>query len=145
MLFAKSNRSSSEIMRVSIKNVQGATITTGKPVAYAGTNSLDGVSGVIADASADYPRFAGIALSDIPNNDYGLIQINGWVASVLLSNTATSVTVNAGDPLVPINGGFGSAAPTYANSGFRWIVVASNVPTAISAAAYVSGLVRNVI
>lgn len=148
MLFAKTNRASSEVVRQSIKNVQGATITTGLPVAYAGTNSLDGVSAVLADAAADYPRFAGVALSDIPNNDYGLIQVNGYVGSMLLSHTATSVTINAGDPLVPISGMFGSAAaPTWANGGFRWVIAASNVPAvALSAAGqYCSGLIRNVI
>jgi hypothetical protein len=66
----------------------------------------------------------------------------GFVNSVLISNVGTSITINAGDPLVPAPGGMASAAPTYANSGFKWVTAASNVPAAISAAAYVSGIIH---
>lgn len=136
------NRSTPERVYMSIKNVEGATITTGLPVAYAlGAASNDGLNAVIANAAADYPGFIGIALNDIPNNEYGRIQIAGFVNSVLISNVGTSITINAGDPLVAAPGGMFSGAPTYANSGFKW-VQANNVPVAISAAAYVSGLIR---
>lgn len=136
------NRSTPERVYMSIKNVEGATITTGLPVAYALGTSNDGISAVIANAAADFPGFLGIALNDIPNNEYGRIQVAGFVNSVLISNVGTSITINAGDPLVPGPVGMFSGAPTYANSGFKWVAAASNVPAAISAAAYVSGLIR---
>lgn len=128
---------------ISVLNAEGATITTGLPVAYAQTTSNDGVRAVIANSATDYPGFLGVALSDIPNNEYGQIQIAGFVNSVLLSNVGTSVTIAAGSPLVPSPAGFFSAAPAYANSGFRWLA-ASNVPVALSAASYASGLLRMV-
>lgn len=142
MQFQTVSRENPERMYRSIKNVEGATITTGLPVALALGTSNDGISAVIADAAAVYPGFVGIALSDIPNNEYGRIQGMGFVNSVLISNVGTSITINAGDPLVPSAKGMFSAAPTYANSGFKWVTAASNVPAAISAAAYVSGIIH---
>jgi hypothetical protein len=135
------NKDLSEKVYIGIKNVEGATMTVGLPVAYVLGTSNDGVNAVIANAAGDYPGFIGVVVKNIANNDYGQVQIAGFVNSILLSNVGTSITVNAGDPLVPSAAGFASAAPTYANSGFRWIA-ASNVPVAVSAAAYASGLIR---
>lgn len=142
MLLNRVNRDLPEKIFISVKNVQGATITTGLPVSIKPTaTSMDGVSAVIADAAGDFPGFVGVAMHDIANNDYGKVQIAGYVDSLLVSNVGSSITINAGDPLVPAPAGFFSAAPTYANSGFRW-VQANGVPAAVSAAAYVSGLIR---
>ncbi len=137
------NRDQAEKVYISVKNMEGATITTGLPVGYALGTSMDGVGAVICNAAGDKPGFLGIAVKDIPNNEYGRIQIAGYVASVLLSNVGSSITINVGDPLVPGPAGFFSAAPTYANSGFRWLA-AQNVPVAVSAAGYASGLIRMV-
>jgi hypothetical protein len=142
MLITRVNRDLPEKVFISVKNVEGATITTGLPVSLKpGAASMDGAQGVIANAAGDYPGFVGVALKDIPNNDYGLVQIAGFVNSVLVSNAGSSITINAGDPLVPSPAGFYSAAPTYANSGFRWIQ-ANGVPAAVSAAAYCTGLLK---
>lgn len=135
------NRDQSEKMYLSVKNVEGATITVGLPVGYALGTSMDGVSAVLCDAAGDKPGFLGIAVKDIPNNEYGRIQVAGYVNSILLSNVGSSITINVGDPLVPGPAGFFSGAPTYANSGFKWLQ-AQNVPVAVSAAAYASGLIR---
>lgn len=135
------NKDLSEKVYIGIKNVEGATMTVGLPVAYVLGTSADGVNAVIANAAADYPGFIGVVVKNIANNDYGQVQIAGWVNSILLSNVGSSITINAADPLVPAAAGFFSAAPAYANSGFRWIA-ASNVPVAVSAAAYASGLLR---
>lgn len=135
------NKDLSEKVYIGIKNVEGATMTVGLPVAYVLGTSNDGVNAVIANAAGDYPGFIGVVVKNIANNDYGQVQISGFVNSILISNVGTSITINAGDPLVPSAAGFFSAAPTYANSGFRWIA-ASNVPVAVSAAAYASGLIR---
>lgn len=136
------NRDQPENVYIYVKNVEGATITAGLPVAYALGTSNDGVQATLANAAGEYPGFIGIAVRDIPNNEYGRIQKAGFVNSVLISNVGTSITINAGDPLVPAPNGFFSGAPTYANSGFKWLQVASNVPAAVSAAAYVSALIR---
>lgn len=141
MQFSKLNLTGAENAFRTVNNVQGATITTGLAVSLINT-STDGINAVIASAAATLPGFIGIAVQDIPNNSYGRVQVNGFVNSILLSNAGTSITINAGDPLVPngANGMF-SGAPTYANSGFRF-ASASNLPVAVSAAAYASGLIK---
>lgn len=141
MQIQTANREKSEKVFINIKNIEGATITTGLPVAYAQGTSMDGVGAVIANAAADFPGFIGVAIRDIPNNEYGQIQTIGYVDSILISNVGSSLTIAVGSPLVPAAAGFFSAAPTYANSGFKWIA-AQNVPVAVSAAAYASGLIR---
>lgn len=140
MQFSKLNRDQAENVFRVIKNVEGATITTGLPVSLVNT-STDGVNAVISNAAADHPGFIGVAVSDIANNDFGRVQIGGWVNSVLLSNVGTSITINSNDPLVPSPSGFFSGAPTYANSGLK-ALFASNLPAAISASAYASGLIK---
>ncbi len=140
MMFKKLNRDGAENVYRTVLNMEGATITTGNPVGLVHT-STDGIGAVITNAAADYVGFIGVAKGDIANNDYGLVQISGFVASVLLSNVGTSLTINANDPLVPGPAGFFSGAPTYANSGLKCLY-ASNLPVAISAAAYASGLIK---
>jgi hypothetical protein len=140
MLFQQLNRSDTDKVYVSVYNVEGATITTGLPVSLANT-SINGVNAVVANGANDYRGFIGVAKSNIANNDYGLVQITGWVDSVLLSAEGTSITINALDPLVPAPAGFTSADPTYVASGLRFLI-ASNVPVAVSAAGYASGLLR---
>lgn len=142
MLLQRVNRKNADNIFTIVQNVEGATITTGRPVAYAGVAaSCDGIQAVIANAAADFPGFIGIATQDIANNDYGLVQIFGFVNSIYLSNVGSSVTINANDPLVPGPAGMFSAAPTYANAGFKF-ALAQNVPVAVSAAAYCSGLIK---
>lgn len=141
MLLQRVNRTQSEKMYVVVENIQGSTMTTGLGVAYHPGASNNGVSAIIADITADYAGFIGVAVRDIPANEYGLVQVSGFVNSLLLSNVGSSITINAGDPLVPSPAGFFSGAPTYANSGFHFLL-ASNVPVAVSAAAYASGLIK---
>jgi len=144
MQISRVNRDRPERVFITAKNVEGATMTAGLPAAYVHGASNDGASVVIANAAGDYPGFLGVVVKDIPNNDYGQVQIAGFVASALISNVGSSLTITVGDPLVPAPGGFFSGAPTYANSGFRWLAVASNTPAALSAASYVSGLLKMV-
>lgn len=140
MQFQQLNRDQAENVYRVVRNVEGATITTGLPVSLVNT-STDGVAAVISDAAGNHPGFIGVAVQDIANNDFGRIQTSGFVNSILVSHVGSSITINAGDPLVPGPVGFFSAAPTYANSGFKFLS-ASNVPVAVSAAAYASGLIK---
>jgi hypothetical protein len=82
-----------------------------------------------------------VSVADIANNDFGRVQIGGWVNSVLISHVGTSITISANDPLVPSPSGFFSGAPTYANSGLKGLFI-SNGPVAISASAYASALIK---
>lgn len=144
MLFKQASRGDERIYQT-IKNVEASSLTTGYGVALrVGTAaSFDGINAVLSDSdnAADLPAWVGVAAQDIASNAYGLIQSYGLVASVLLSHIGSSLTVNSGDPLVPGKGagGFFSGAPTYANSGFKYIL-ASNTPAAISGTAYMSGI-----
>jgi hypothetical protein len=133
---------------MTIKNMPGnaQSLTTGWPIQLAlGTAgaSFDGTQAITTVALTGGGTFIGVAYKDIGANAYGAIQTYGNCASVLLSNVGSSITINAGDPLVPGPAGFFSAAPTYANSGFRF-VLASAVPPAVSGSAYCSGWVRTV-
>jgi len=140
MIFQRLNRSDPEKVYMAVQNKEGATVTTGRPVSLRNT-SCDGITVVVANAAGDYPGFCGVAHKDIANNDYGIVTVSGWVDSILLSNAGTSVTVNALDPLIPAPAGMYSGVPTYAASGFKF-VIASNVPVALSAAGYCSGVIR---
>lgn len=134
---------------IPVRNVSASSLTLGYAVALAvGGNSVDGNAAVLmaSATTADLPGFIGVANSDIASNGYGLVQCWGFAASVFLSRTNTSVTINQGNPLVAgaAAGGLTSVAPTYANSGFKYIL-ASNVPVTTSlavGAAYLSGLIR---
>jgi hypothetical protein len=133
---------------MTVKNSDATSITTGYGVmlnlnnaSFDGTQALMSVSGVGSSVA-----FLGIAVKDIPVNGYGLVQIFGSCASVLLSNRGTSVTIASGDPLCPspLAGALSSVVPSYAASGFNW-VIASAVPSntlSIAAPLYCSGFVR---
>lgn len=135
---------------ITVKNQVNASITLGFGVALAisGNVSFDGTQVVLSASgtAANLPGFLGVAAATIPTTQYGLVQIYGNIASVAISNVGTSVTINTGDPLVPSPAGglLSSAVPSYAASGFNWII-ASNVPTnTLSQAAplYISGFAR---
>jgi hypothetical protein len=140
MLIQRVNRSDAEKTFISVRNVGAASLGRGygANMVHTSTNGVDVVA-----AGAGATGFVGIATQDIAVNDYGLVQTSGWVASVRISNVGSSITINPNDPLVPAAAGFFSAAPTYVNSGNRW-VFASNLPASrvVSAASYVSGLIR---
>jgi len=134
---------------VPVTNVEATSLTLGYAVALAiAGNSFDGNAAVLpaSGTAGNLPGFIGVARADIVSNGRGLVQCWGFAASVFLSRTNTSVTINQGNPLVPgaAAGGLTSIAPTYANSGFKY-VLASNVPVTTSLAvgsAYLSGLIR---
>lgn len=147
MLIQQLNRSDAEKVFISVRCVSASSITRGYGacLAIAG-NSFDGNAAILSDSDGnanDLPGFVGVADADIAVNAYGLVQVWGFATSVLISHVGSSITINQGNPLVPgrAPGGLFSAAPTYANGGLKY-VLASNVPPAVSASAYVSGLVR---
>ena len=133
---------------ITIKNGDATTITTGYGVmlnvsaaSFDGTQHLLSVSGVASTVG-----FLGVATKDIAVNAYGLVQIFGNCASVALSNVGTSITIAAGNPLVPspAAGLLSSAVASYAASGFNWIF-ASNSPSntlSIAAPLYCSGYIK---
>lgn len=151
MLFKQSSRGDEKAF-ITVRNVEATSITMGQGVALiiGTTASFDGTQCVrpASGTAANLPGFMGVAAQDIPSNGFGLVQIFGNAASVMISNVGTSVTINVGDPLIPgpAAGLFASGAPTYAASGFGWII-ASNTPTntiSVAAPLYLSGFVRSI-
>jgi hypothetical protein len=137
---------------MTIKNVEASSITLGYAVALVvgtGAASFDGTQAVMTATghAGDLPGFLGVAAANIPSNQYGLVQIFGMCASVLLSNQPTSITIAAGNPLIPTAapGALSSGAPTYAASGFNWVIASGPyLSNTISFAApfYCSGFIR---
>lgn len=145
MQFPQILRTSPEQVWTAVTNVDARSLTQGYPVALRlGTNaSLDFNSAVLAlsGTAGDLPGFLGVADQDIATNAVGRVVIYGYAKSVFLSNVGSSITANNGDPMVPGAMGFFSLAPTYAASGFKYVIL-SNRPAAISAAAWASGYVK---
>ena len=87
------NRTDPERVLINVKNISGATMTTGFGVCLAAGNedvaaSADGVGAVLFTASAELrPAFIGVSKADLANNAYGPI-IAWGAASVALSQEA---------------------------------------------------------
>jgi hypothetical protein len=142
MQFVKLNREGPENMYRTVKNVQGATITTGLPVSIRPTAaSIDGISGVVSDAAGDHYGFIGVATEDIANNDYGLVQVNGLINSIYVSNAGTSITITLGDYLIPATSGVGfysGALPALSASNGK--VIVTGTTATVSAVGWVKGI-----
>lgn len=140
------NRTDPEAVRVAFKNVDGGgSITTGWGVALVmAAASFDGVSCTKATGST-HRTFFGISQKDAPINGYGKAVVWGYAQSIAISNVGTSITVTAGDLLVP-----GAVAGTYFSGGltdqglstmlYRYALAGTT--NTISALAWVSGFVR---
>ena len=139
------NRADAESVRIAFKNVDGGgSITTGAGIAVVTTAaSFDGISSVRRTAALQ-KTFAGVSTSDVAINGFGKAVVWGYAASVLISNVGTSITVTAGNILIPgaVAGTFFSSVADEALSGqlYRYVVAGST--NTISAQAWVSGFVR---
>jgi len=153
MQFQRLIRTDPEQITMPVTNVDARSLTTGWPVALrlgtAASLNFNNAVLALSGTAADLPGFLGVALKDIATNAVGSVVLWGYAGSVYLSSLNTSITITIGDPLVPGAAGFFSLAPTYAASGFKY-VIASNVPagtlaSSLSAAAnaqWCSGFVK---
>ncbi len=102
MLFKRVSRSTAEKIFMVVQNVSGSTATAGYALVFDVGASVDGVRVTQASAT-DLQAFAGVADSDIANNDYGLAQIYGYRSSTrIYASTGSSVS---GDNLTVVAGG----------------------------------------
>ena len=109
MLFQRVSRANAEKVFLVAKNVSGSTATAGYPLVFDVGASVDGVRVTRASAT-DVQAFAGIADSDIANNDYGLLQVYGYRSSIAIyASTGSSV---AGDNLVCVASQWGMTPAT---------------------------------
>ena len=120
MQIQRVNRTDAEKVYIVVKNVSGATITTGMGACLVGAAaaeivSTDGISAV-AVFDAKMNQFAGIAVEDIADNGYGRVQTWGICNSVLLSAEAnkTVAPVAAGTSFLKAGAATGSFTSTQA-------------------------------
>ena len=96
------NRTSPDKVYTTIRNVDGDSITAGLCARYiggtiAGIASADGVSAIKFDADAQWQNFAGVAITDIASDEYGIVQSWGYSENVSMSAEANkTVGVYAG-------------------------------------------------
>ncbi len=148
MLFKQASAGDERVF-VSVKNMDATSITTGNGVMMAVTAaSFDGIQAVnsISTGGAGLFGLLGVAVKDIAVNAFGLVQTYGNCLSVLLSVLNTSITIGTGNPLVPgpVIGSWTSLAPTFATSGFGYILASNPPSNTLSQAAplYSSGFIR---
>lgn len=123
MLFKRISRASPEVVFVVAKNVSGGTITAGYSCNWDTGASADGVR-VTQSATASLQAYAGVADSDIANNDYGLLQVYGYRSSIrIYSSTGSSA---AGDNLGTVNAQWGllPAASSGTSKAFGFLCAA---------------------
>ncbi len=97
-----SQRDSSDNVFSIVKNVSGATLAAGAIANFEEGTNADGVR-VTVPATATLGLCAGVIAEAIANNAYGPCLRSGYTASASITNN-TSVSVLAGDILVPVNG-----------------------------------------
>jgi len=143
MLFKRVSRSNPEVAYIVAKNVSGSTMTAGYPAVFDVGASVDGVR-VTRASSTDVQAFAGIADSDIANNDYGLLQVYGYRSSIAIyASTGSSV---AGDNLTCVASQWGMTPATTGGAskafGFLCAAVAASSSSqyATTAAAFIRAL-----
>lgn len=139
------NRTDAETVRVAFKNVDGGgSVTTGFAVAIVTTAaSFDGVSAVKRTAALQ-TTFHGISAYDVPINGFGKATIYGLANSIAISNVGTSITVTAGNVLIPgaAAGTFFSSVAADAISTLLYRYAVAGATTTISALAWVTGYVK---
>ncbi len=99
MIFKRISRTNPEVVFAVVKNVSGSTITAGYGCVFDVGASADGVR-VTQASSTDLQAFAGVADSDIANNDFGLVQVYGFRDTVQIYSSAGSSA--AGDELTVV-------------------------------------------
>jgi hypothetical protein len=86
------NRTSPDKVYTTIRNVDGDSITAGLCARYLGgvdtEVSADGISAIKLDSNAAWQYFAGVAITDIASDEYGIVQSWGYNENVTMSAEA---------------------------------------------------------
>ena len=96
------NRTSPDKVYTTIRNVDGDSITAGLCARYvggtiAGIASVDGVAAIKLETDVQWQNFAGVAITDIASDEYGIVQSWGYSENVSMSAEANkTVGVYAG-------------------------------------------------
>lgn len=137
------NRSDAEKIFGAFTNAQGATMTTGYAVCLAtAVASVNGINAVLP-ATAHLRTFAGICVSDVPDNQVGLFQSYGYNGSVFYFAEATSASLTAPDVALgpgPASLGVGATGLSFTQGP---VVLLNSVGAVIrSAGGYVTGFIK---
>ena len=87
------NRTSPDKVYTTIRNVDGDSITAGLCARYvggtiAGIASVDGVAAIKLETDVQWQNFAGVAITDIASDEYGIVQSWGYSENVTMSAEA---------------------------------------------------------
>jgi hypothetical protein len=150
MLEMQTSRTEAQKIYTVVHNVEAVTVTTGMAMRYCGGAaeivSTDGISAVKMTADADGYNMAGIAVKDIPADDYGRVQCWGYVNSVLISAIANSTSapgtlLRASSVAGALEGVTGITGQALSTMGYNYIeqMVTTNVSGGLN---YGSGFIR---
>ena len=96
------NRTSPDKVYTTIRNVDGDSITAGLCARYLGgidtEVSADGISAIKLDSKAAWQYFAGVAITDIASDEYGIVQSWGYSENVSISAEANKTIGPEGGP-----------------------------------------------
>lgn len=132
-----------DVIDIVVKNVSGATATTGYAVAYTTTAaSLNGAN-VVLPAASQIATFAGISLADIPDNGVDGVRAYGYVASTFIFAVGSSVTTAVANALGPGVAGSNGVNSTGLKDFFGPVVAMEAIGAAVnSPGGYAKGFVR---
>lgn len=115
MIIKPMNDRSPETAFVAFRNVDGGgSITQNSPLCFlisgasvtAGSGNLNAVNPIAAHIRG----FGGIARSSVPINGTGIATAYGYHTSILVSQEVGSLTINAGDALIPVTAALGMSS-----------------------------------
>ena len=98
------NRTSPDKVYTTIRNVEGDSITAGLCARYiggtiAGIASVDGVAAIKLETDVQWQNFAGVAITDIASDEYGIVQSWGYSEDVSMSAEANKTVGVQGGPV----------------------------------------------
>jgi len=113
------NREDSDKVFIAFRNVDGGgSITANANVCIAvDGNSVNG-NNATHPAAVSLKSWIGIADATVAINGYGRSQALGYRDSVKISNETTSITITAGDALIPIAGSVGLSSGGFNNGKY---------------------------
>ncbi len=141
MQLQRVNLSTAERIFQIVYNVSGGTITANYPVCWDVQTSADGVRAT-KPATKNLSCLIGVATENITNSLYGKVQSYGYRSSCYIT-TGTSVAINQGDILIPVDAqyyltatsaGDGKSGFVYAVGGTGTIAFATMTTPAASVA-----------
>ena len=139
------NRQDAAKVFINFRNVDGGgSITANDPVCLAvDGNSVNG-NNATYPAAASIKGWIGIADKTVAINGYGRAQAFGYRDSIKVSNETTSITITAGDALIPVAttvglSSVGGVTLAYTNMKYA---IASETLTLSQGQVYIKGIIR---